>query len=96
MNDLDTQPNGLPAQSPELIVLAALLTELDREHPGVTERVQAIVDGEFLRSRNVVEMRSSKEWPHHQRSMEAASAWMGRMVLVADAFRGWKKRRKGM
>lgn len=92
--DTEQPARELPRPTPELIALGAVLIALEQELPGITEKVRDLIDGEFLRSKSVVEIRPPKDWPIRSIALELASVWIGRVALAGDAFRGYRRRKK--
>lgn len=93
-NDDAAPATELPKPTPELIGLGSLILALERRMPGLSEELQEIVDSEFMRSRQVVEIRPPKDRPDRQMALASVSAWLSRITLTADAYAGWRKRRK--
>jgi hypothetical protein len=83
----------MPPPSAALVVLGALILELDRQEPGMAERVRERIESEHLRSA-VIRLRGPRATPEIIAAAEEAGTWAGGLTLLADVFRTRKPGKK--
>ena len=85
--------SDLPDPSPEFAAIGAILAALEELHPGIAERARQIDEDECSQTQ-VVRIRGPKMAAAARAAIAAGVVWLGFAATLADARRGWYRRRK--